>query len=132
MGVIFLKTHENHSKIFLEMPIVLVGIVQDRSVSMSMHGKRMLETVTNVRNEKRASTLFILFSYQKPNIVLFDGEGTHCAEEEASCDQEIDKLSPLLMKYLHHSQSTNSNLCQKKQNSFQLWHVRVNLPLADI
>ena len=57
------------------MPIFLAGIVQDRTVSMSIHRKRMLETLTNVCNEKRAATFSILFPYQKPNIVLFGGEG---------------------------------------------------------
>ena len=56
MRFMFLKRHKNQVKMLLEMYIVLEGIVQDKSVSMSIHGKRMIKTVTNVCNAELAVT----------------------------------------------------------------------------
>ena len=46
------------------MSIVLEGIVHDKSVSMSIHGKRMMKAVTIVFNAKRAATFrtFLLWT----------------------------------------------------------------------
>ena len=57
-GFVFLRARKNQSKIILEMPIVLESIVQHKSGSISIHGKIMMKTVTNVCNAKRDSTVW--------------------------------------------------------------------------
>ena len=47
--------------------------------------------------------LNILFKDQKPTIMLFGGDGTHCFARKSSRDYEKEKLSPFLKKFLHQS-----------------------------
>ena len=62
---IFLKRHKNHFKILLEMSFVLAGIFQDKSVSLSIHRKKLMKVVSNVSNAKHAATFWITFLWAK-------------------------------------------------------------------
>ena len=53
---LFLKRRRNQVKILLEMSFVTAVVVQDKSVSMSLHEKVMAKTVTNVCNSQSAAT----------------------------------------------------------------------------
>ena len=58
--------------------------------------------------------LNINFEDQKPTIMLFGGDGTHCLEEKTSRDYEKEKPSPVLKKFLHQPQPSNSEPARKK------------------
>ena len=45
---------------------------------------------------------------QKPTIVLFGGDGTHCFARKMSRDYKKEKPSPFLKKFLHQSQPLTS------------------------
>ena len=47
--------------------------------------------------------LNIPFKDQKPTIMLFGGDGTHCFARKTSCDYEKEKPSPFLKKFLRQS-----------------------------
>ena len=49
--------------------------------------------------------LNIPFKHQKPTIMLFGGDGTHCFARKTSGDYKKEKLSPFLKNFLRQSQS---------------------------
>ena len=61
--------------------------------------------------------LNIPFKDQKPTIMLFGGDGTHCFARKTSRDYEKEKLSPFLKKFLRQSQPSTSELEPKKDKS---------------
>ena len=71
------------------------------------------------------------FKDQKPTFMLFGGDGTHYFVRKMSSDYD-EKLSPLLKKFLHQSQSSIPEPEPKnKQKSFHLWQNRVNSSSVD-
>ena len=52
--------------------------------------------------------LIIPFRDQKPTIMLFGGDGTHCFARKTSRDYEKEKPSPFLLKFLRQSQPSTS------------------------
>ena len=54
------------------------------------------------------NVLDIPFKDQKPTIMLFGGDGTHCFARKTSRDYEKEKPSPFLKKFLRQSQSSTS------------------------
>ena len=56
----------------------------------------------------------IPFEDQKPTIVLFGGEGTHCFARKTSRDYEKEKPSLFLKKFLRQSQPMTSEPEPKK------------------
>ena len=67
---------------------------------------------------------------QKPTIMLFGGDGTHCFSRKTSRDNENKKPSPFLKFCANHNQA-HPNLNPKMQKLFHLWHNRVDTPLVD-
>ena len=61
--------------------------------------------------------LNIPFKDQKPTIMLFGGDGTHCFARKTSRDYKKGKPSPFLMKFLHQSQPSTSEREPKKDKS---------------
>ena len=59
--------------------------------------------------------LNIPFKDQKPTIMLFGGDGTHCFASKTSRDYE--KSSPFLKKFLHQSQPSRSEREPEKVKS---------------
>ena len=59
--------------------------------------------------------LNIPFRDQKPTIMLFDCDGTHCFARKTSRDYEKEKQSPLLKKFLRHSEPSTSEPEPKKR-----------------
>ena len=59
--------------------------------------------------------LNIPFKDQKPTIMLFGGDGTHCFARKTSSDYE--KPSPFLVKFLRQSQPSTSETGAKKDKS---------------
>ena len=59
--------------------------------------------------------LNIPFKDQKPTIMLFGGDGTHCFARKTSSDYE--KPSPFLVKFLRQSQPSTSETGPKKDKS---------------
>ena len=60
------------------------------------------------------NVLNIPFKDQKPTIMLFVGDGTHCFARKTSRDYEEEKLSPFLKKFLRQSQPSTSEPEPKK------------------
>ena len=61
--------------------------------------------------------LNIPFKEQKPTILLFGGDGTHCFTRKTSRDYEKGKPSPFLKKFLRQSQPSTSEREPKKDKS---------------
>ena len=58
--------------------------------------------------------LNIPFKDQKPTIMLFGGDGTHCSARKTSRDYEKGKASPFLKKLLRQSQPSTPEPEPKK------------------
>ena len=65
----------------------------------------------------RCNVLNIPFRNEKPTIMLFGGDGTHCFARKTSRDYEKEKASPFLKKFLHQSQPSTSERELKKDKS---------------
>ena len=63
------------------------------------------------------NVLNIPFRDQKPTIMLFGGDGTHCFARNTSRDYEKEKPSPFLKKFLRQSQPSTSEREPKKDKS---------------
>ena len=63
------------------------------------------------------NVLNIPFRDQKPTIMLFGGDGTHCFARKTSRDYEKGKPSPFLKKFLRQSQPSTSEPEPKKDKS---------------
>ena len=63
------------------------------------------------------NVLNIPFKEQKPTIMLFGGDGTHCFARKTSRDYEKEKQSPFLKKFLRQSKPSTSELEPKKDKS---------------
>ena len=61
--------------------------------------------------------LNISFKDQKPTIMLFGGDGTHCLARKTSRDCEKEKPSPFLKKLLRQSQPSTSEREPKTDKS---------------
>ena len=61
--------------------------------------------------------LKIPFKDQKPTIMLFGGDGTHCFAKKSSRDYEKEEPSPFLKKFLRQSQPSASEREPKKDKS---------------
>ena len=57
------------------------------------------------------------FKEQKPTIMLFGGDGTHCFARKTSRDYEKGKPSPFLKKFFRQSQPSTSELELKNDKS---------------
>ena len=70
--------------------------------------------------------LNISFKDQKPTIMLFGGDGSHCFARKSSCDYEKEKPSPLSKKFLRQSQPSTSEPEPKNAEVFPLtaWSCR--------
>ena len=60
------------------------------------------------------NVLKILFKVQKPTIMLFGGDGTHCFARKTSRNYEKEKPSPFLKKFLRQSEPSTSEPEPKK------------------
>ena len=63
------------------------------------------------------NVLNIPFRDQKPTIMLFGGDGTHCFARKTSRNYGKGKPSPFLKKFLRQSQPSTSELVPKKDKS---------------
>ena len=63
------------------------------------------------------NVLNVRFKDQKPTIMLFGGDGTHCCARKTSRDYEKGKPSPFLKNFLRQSQPSTSEFEPKKDKS---------------
>ena len=61
------------------------------------------------------NVLNIPFKEQKPTIMLFGGDGTHCFARKTSRDYKKGKPPPFLKKFLRHLQPSTFELEPKKE-----------------
>ena len=66
------------------------------------------------KDKASCNVLNFPFRDQKPTIMLFGGDGTHCFARKPSRDYEKEKPSPFLRNFLHQSQPSTSELEPKK------------------
>ena len=71
------------------------------------------------------------FKDQKPTIMLFGGDGTHCFAKKSSRDYEKGKPSTFLKKFLRQSQPRTSEREPKRLKRVQIWNKRIRFLLAD-
>ena len=71
--------------------------------------------------------LNIPFKDQKPTIMLFCGDGTHCFAEKSSRDYEKGKPSPFLKKFLRQSQTSTSEREPKKGQMKSKYGINVSV-----
>ena len=90
------------------MELCIVHHVEMKSVFTFQPRKRLV--FTSVRSAKPAAT----FKDQKPTIMLFGRDGTHCFARKTSCDYEKEKPSPFLRKFIRHSDPSTSESEPKK------------------
>ena len=77
------------------------------------------------------NVLNILFDEQKPTIMLFSGDGTHCFAWNTSRDYEKEKPSPFFKKFLRQSQPSTSEHEPKRLKRVQIRNKRIRFLLAD-
>ena len=76
--------------------------------------------------------LNIPFKDQKPTIMLFGGDGTHCFEKKRVVETTKKKNHLLFWRkfYANHNQA-HPNVNQKRTNQVQTWNKRIRFLLAD-
>ena len=82
------------------------GVYKSTNITTSFYDCKKCKACCNVLN--------IPFKDQKPTILLFGGDGTHCFAKRTSRDCEKEKPSPFLKKFLRQSQQSTSELEPKK------------------
>ena len=76
--------------------------------------------------------LNIPFKDQKPTIMLFGGDGTHCFARKLSRDYEKESHLHFWRKFSTNHNHAHPNLNQKRTNRVQIWNKRIRFPLADV
>ena len=71
--------------------------------------------------------LNIPFKDQKPTIMLFGGDGTHCFAKKTSRDYEKEQPSPFLKKFLRQSQPSTSEPEPKKAKNESKYGINVSV-----
>ena len=77
------------------------------------------------------SVLNIPFKDQKPTIMMFGFDGTHCFPRKTSRDYIKEKPSPFLKKFLRQSQPSTSEPEPKSLKWVQIWNKRIRFLLVD-
>ena len=72
--------------------------------------------------------LNVPFKDQKPTIMLFGVDGTHCFARKTSRDYKKEKRSPNKKKFLRQSDSSTSELEQKKGRRYSFYGIIVSTP----
>ena len=75
--------------------------------------------------------LNIPFRDQKPTILLFGVDGTHCFARKTSRDYEKEKPSPFWRNFSANQSHAHTNLNQKRVNRVQIWNKRICFLLAN-
>ena len=75
--------------------------------------------------------LNIAFKDQKPTIMLFGGDGTHCFARKTSRDYKKEKPSPVWRNFSSNHNQAHPNLNQKGLKRVQKWNKSIRFILAD-
>ena len=129
----FCKATKINSRFFLKTSVALKSIAQDRSVSMSKHGK---EDILNqsLHSRLRCYVLNFPFHDRKPTIGLFGDDSTQCFVKTTTCFYKSGRPCPVLKNFLRQSETATSgpNLCRKsKTKTFTPWQNRADYALVD-
>ena len=97
----------------------IVQHIEMKSVFTFQRRKRLVFTIFYDCKKCKAccNVLNIPFEDQKPTIMLFGGDGTHCFARKTNCDYEKEKPYPFLKKFLRQSQPSTSKPEPKKDKS---------------
>ena len=77
------------------------------------------------------NVLDILFKDQKPTIMLFRGDGTHCFAKKTSRDYEKDNHLHFWRNFWANHNQRHPNLSQKRLKWVQIWNKHIRFLLAD-
>ena len=106
-------------------------ILQHRNEKCVYISSKKMTSFHDCKKCKACCHLFnIPFEDQKPTIMMFGGNDTHCFARKTSHDYEKEKPSPFLKKFLRQSISSKSECSSKKLNWFQIWKKLVRFQLA--
>ena len=72
----------------------------------------------------------IPFKDQKPTIMLFGGDGTHCFARKTSRNYEKENSFPFLKKFLRQLQPSTSEPAQKKAEVIPFMAYSCQLPIG--
>ena len=128
-GFRFLKRRKNQFKMLMVICLVLEGTDQDKSVSMSIQGKKKMEVVTNVLNGKRVA-LWTFFKDKIPKIVSFASVGMYCFVRRLVVTTKSQNNLPFKGNFSANRNSAQPNLRQKRKK-IHLRHNRSNSILVD-
>ena len=98
------------------LEICTVQPVETKSVFAFQPIKRLVSTTVK-KGRAGCHVSNIPFKDQKPLIMLFGGDGTHCFARKTSREYEKEQPSPFLKKFLRQSQPSTSELEPKKDKS---------------
>ena len=108
-----------------KLSIVPAGIVQDNSVSMSIHRQRILEVATKVCNAKRATTIWrILSNIKNQHSCCLVAMGQFVSPKRRIATSKLKNHLPFWRCFSNHHNRPHPNVCQKRQRPFHLWHCR--------
>ena len=110
------KRSVNHLGTLLAPSTVLTGCMQNRSLTVYKHGKRMVKGVTYCRNRSRAVMYVWVVSLRsrRATVKSFGCVGSLSLAKKTSREYEAKKTVPLLQKKLCQSRSAApKSLCQK-------------------
>ena len=81
---------------------------------------------------KTCYNVFIIpFKDQKPTIMLFGADGTHCFARKTSRDDKKEKPSPFWRNSSANHNQAHLNLNQKRLKWVRIWNKRIRFLLAD-
>ena len=86
----------------------------EMKIVFTFQPRKRLVSPTVKRANPAAKNLNIAFKDQRPTIMLFGCDGTHCFARNTSRDFEKEKPSPFLEKLLRYSQPSTSEPEPKK------------------
>ena len=101
-----------------------------KSVSMSIHGRRKMKTVTNVCNSERAATfvLNIHLKDQEQRLMLFANDGTIWSTKIQIMNNENEKPSPFLRSFPSNHNQAHLIVSQKKIKNHSIYGIILSTP----
>ena len=102
------------------MEMCIVQHVEMKSVLTFQTVKRLVSTIVK-KCKTCCHVLNIPSIDEKPTIMLFGVDGTHCCARKTSRDYEREKPSPYLQKFLRRSDPSTSEPEPKKGRSFSFY-----------
>ena len=127
----FFKPHKNQFNMLLDLFSVLEGIAYNKSVSIFVRGRRMMKTVTNVCNAKRAETfwkcLLPTLDLHLPCLLVM----THIVlSKKRVCDYKKEQSSPFSEDIFPRITISHIGTCSTKGKKHSINGISVSIPIG--